>query len=155
MWCMNMILCDYESVWPEVWPQNKCWSLWPIFHGPVIFPLILKTDWCMKIITGDYESVWPDIWPKNKCFSSFTITFISWSSDFALYLPYIWWMSVIFSDNEAVWPKVWPQIKYRSTWPIFYGLVILLNNFKIIWWMNITVGIMNQCGTENDLIKYM
>ena len=28
-----------------------------------------------------------------------------------------------------------------STWSIFHGLVILLNIFKIIWWMNIIVGI--------------
>ena len=34
-----------------------------------------------------------------------------------------------------------------STWPIFHGLVILPNIFKIIWWMNIIVGIMNQCDT--------
>ena len=34
--CMYIILWDYESVWPEVWPQNKYRSLWPILHGPVI-----------------------------------------------------------------------------------------------------------------------
>ena len=27
-----------------------------------------------------------------------------------------------------------------SLWPIFHGLVILLNIFMIIWWMNIIVG---------------
>ena len=32
-----------ESVWPDVWSKNKCRSLWPIFHGPVILPYILKT----------------------------------------------------------------------------------------------------------------
>ena len=35
-WCMNIIIWDYESVWPYVWPQNRCRSLWPIFHGQVI-----------------------------------------------------------------------------------------------------------------------
>ena len=45
--CMNIIIWDYESVWPEVWPQNKYRSLWPIFHGPVILPYILKTFWCI------------------------------------------------------------------------------------------------------------
>ena len=44
IWYINTILWDYESVWPDVWPQNKCRSLWLIFHGPVIFPYILKTD---------------------------------------------------------------------------------------------------------------
>ena len=41
--CMNFMLHDYESVWSEIWPQNKCRSLWPIFHGLVILPYILKT----------------------------------------------------------------------------------------------------------------
>ena len=40
IWCMNIILGDYGSVWPDVWPQNKCMSLWPIFHGPLILPYI-------------------------------------------------------------------------------------------------------------------
>ena len=38
---------------------------------------------------------------------------------------------------------------------IFHGLMILLNIFKVIGWMNITVGIMDQCDTKIDLIKYM
>ena len=61
IWCMYIILWDYESVWPEVWPKNKCRSLWPIFHGSLILPCILKTIWCMNIIIKDYESVWPDV----------------------------------------------------------------------------------------------
>ena len=40
---MNIIIWDYESVWPKVWLQNKYRSLLPIFHGPVILPYILKT----------------------------------------------------------------------------------------------------------------
>ena len=67
IWCMNIILWDYESVWPDLWPQNKCRSLWPIFHGPVILLYNLKTIWYINIILWDYESVWPDIWPQNKC----------------------------------------------------------------------------------------
>ena len=43
IWYMNTILWDYESVWPDVWPQNICRPLWPIFHSPVILPYILKT----------------------------------------------------------------------------------------------------------------
>ena len=42
IWCMYIILWDYESVWPKVWPQNKCRSLWRIFCGPVILPCTLK-----------------------------------------------------------------------------------------------------------------
>ena len=29
------------------------------------------------------------------------------------------------------------------------------NIFKIIWWMNIIVGILDQCDTKIDLIKYV
>ena len=43
IWCMYIILLEYESVWPDVWPQIKCRSLWPIFHGPVIVHCTLKT----------------------------------------------------------------------------------------------------------------
>ena len=57
-------------------------------------------------------------------------------------------MLIVISDNKTVWPKLGPQNKYRSTWPIFHGLVILLNIFKIIWWMNIIVGIMDQCDRD-------
>ena len=42
-WFMNIILRDYESVWYNIWPQNKCRSLWSIFHGPVILPYILNS----------------------------------------------------------------------------------------------------------------
>ena len=58
VWCMNFILQDYESVWPDIWPK-KCRSLWPIFYGPVILPYILKPIWYMNTILWDYDSVWP------------------------------------------------------------------------------------------------
>ena len=47
---MSTIIWHYESVWPYVWPRNKCRSLWSIFDGPVILSYILKTIWCMNII---------------------------------------------------------------------------------------------------------
>ena len=65
------ILWDYESVWPDVRLKNKCWSLWPVFHGPVILPYILE-DWLM------YEHHTSGLWVS--------VTHISWSSDFALHL---------------------------------------------------------------------
>ena len=54
---MYIILFEYESVRPDVLPQNKCRSLWHLFHGPVIVPYTLKAISCMNIITWDYESV--------------------------------------------------------------------------------------------------
>ena len=49
IWCMNIIILDYESVWLNVY---NCRSLWPIFHGPVILRYILKTIWWMNIYVG-------------------------------------------------------------------------------------------------------
>ena len=37
----------------------------------------------------------------------------------------------------------------------FMDTVILLNIFKIIWWMNIIVGIIDLCDTYIDHTKYM
>ena len=53
IWCMNIIIWDYKSVWPKVLSQNKYRSLWPISYGPVILSYILKTIWCMNIILWD------------------------------------------------------------------------------------------------------
>ena len=62
----------YEHYYLGLWvsmtqslTSNKYRSLWPIFHGPVILPYILKTIWCMYIILWEYESVRPDVLPKN------------------------------------------------------------------------------------------
>ena len=103
--------------------KYKCRSLWPIFHGPVILPYILKTIWCVNTIIWDYESVWPKLWPKNKCKSLLPIF------HGPVILPYIlktiWYMNTILWDYESVWPDVWPKNKCRSLWPIFHGPVIL------------------------------
>ena len=91
---MNIIIRNYESVWPYVWPQNKYRSLWPIFHGQVILLYILKTNRCMNIIIRDYESVWPEVWPQNKYRSLWPIfhdpVFLSYI------LKTIWYITLYF-----------------------------------------------------------
>ena len=91
---MNTILQDYESVWHNIWSQNKCRLLWPIFHGPVILPYILKIVCFMNFILQDYESVWPNIWPQNECRSLWPIFH---GPVILLYiLKTIWYMNTIF-----------------------------------------------------------
>ena len=108
IWCMNTILWDYESVWPNVRPENNYRWLWPIFHGPVILPYILKTVCWMNFILQDFESVWPDIWPQDKCRSLWPIF------HGPVILPYIlkpiWYMNTILLFYGSVWPDVWPKI---------------------------------------------
>ena len=100
---MNIILQDYESVWLVIWPQNKCGSLWPIFHVPVVLPYILKTICCMNIILWDYESV-RHIWPQNKCKPLWPIF------HGPVILPYILkticCMNIILWDYESVWHDI-------------------------------------------------
>ena len=193
---MNIIIWDYDSVWPDLGPQNKCRSLWPIFHSQMILPNTLKIDvWTSLFgIMSHYDP--PEVWPQNKYRSLWSIFH---GSVILLYiLKTIWCMNIILWDYGLVWPTFDLKINvglcdlyfmvqwfclisprlfdtwvsyfqtmrqcdpnfdlkvyinqhdiyiYKSTWPIIHGLVILLNIFKIIWWMNITVGIMDQCDT--------
>ena len=140
---------DYESVWHNIWPQNKCRSLWPIFHGPAILPYILKTVWCMNIILHDYESVWPDIWPQNKCRSLWPIF------HGPVILPYIlktiWYMNTILWDYESVWPDVWPKINVGHC-----DLYFMVQWFCLISWRLFDIwtpylGIMSQYDPMFDL----
>ena len=134
IWCVNTIIWDYESVWPDVWPKNKCRSLWPTFHGPLILPYILKTIWYINIILWDYGSVWPDVWPQNKCR-------LLWPMFHGpVILPYIfktiWYMNTILWDYESVWPDVWLKNKCRSLRPIFYCPLTLPYIFIFDGWMS-------------------
>ena len=57
IWCLYIILWDYKSVWPDVWPKNKCRSLWPIFSWSSDYTYILKTIWCMTPYLGLWISM--------------------------------------------------------------------------------------------------
>ena len=104
-WCMNIILWDYESVWHDIWPQNKCRSLTYITWSSNFDISWRLFD--MNIILWDYESIWHDIWPQNKCRSLWPIF------HGPVILPYIlktiWYMNTTPWDYESVWHDVWPK----------------------------------------------
>ena len=157
-WYMNTILQDYESVWHNIWPKNKCRSLWPIFHGPAILPYILKTVWCMNIILQDYESVWPDIWPQNKCrslwpifhgpvilpyilktiwyISLVTLTYGSWSEDH----HDLHWFCLVSWRLFDIWtPYFRIMSQYDTTFDLkinvgHYDLYFMVQRFCLISW---------------------
>ena len=127
------VLYSWKSKFPAGW-RTSCegvYTMWPIFHGPVIWPYILKTIEWLYIILRDYEPIWHNFWPQNKCshcdlyfmvqwfffinnnniswrlfdvwisyfgimsqydttfdlkINVVTVTYILWSSDFSLYL---------------------------------------------------------------------
>ena len=70
---MNVVLWDNESVWCNNWPYNECRSQWPIFHGLMVLPYILKSIWLLNVIYLDNESVWCNNWPSNRCRSQWSI----------------------------------------------------------------------------------
>ena len=92
-WTPYFGIMSQLTVWPDVRPENNCRSLWPIFHGPVILPYILKT--VCNFILQDYESVWPNILPQDKYRSLWPIFHGS------VILPYIlktiWYINTILS----------------------------------------------------------
>ena len=109
VWCMSILIWDYESVWPDVLPQNKCSSLWPIFHGPVILPYISKTIWWICVIFSDYETVWLKRWPQNKYRSK-------WPTFHGLVIllnifKIIWWINITVGLMDQCDTKI-DLIKY-------------------------------------------
>ena len=114
--------------------SNKSGSLWPIFHGSVILPYILKAIWGINMIPWNNEWVWLDSWPQKKSGSLWPIFYGS------VILPYIlkaiWCINMIPWNNESVWLDAWPQNKSGSLWPIFHGSVILPYIFTAIWCIN-------------------
>ena len=130
--CLMYELRNYESVWPDVWPKNKCRSLWSIFHD---FTLYFE-DYlmCEQYTLGLLVSMTRH-WPKNKCRSLWPIFHAPVILRYIL--KTIWYMNTILLDYESVWPEVWPQNICSTLWPIFHGPVILPNILKIIQWLNI------------------
>ena len=138
IWCMNIIIWIYESVWPDIWPQNNSRSMWPIFHGPVILSYILR----LFDVWTSYFRIIGKYGPQSKCKSLWPI-FHS-----PVILPYIlttiWCIYIVLWDYESVWPGVWPQNKCRSLWPIFYGQVICLVSWRLFDVWTILFRIMSQ-----------
>ena len=108
-------------------PQNICSTVWPIFHGQVILPNILKTIQWLNIILWEYESVWHDIWPQNKCRPLWSI----FHGPVILHyiLKTIWYMNTILRDHESVWPDVCLKIFVAH-----YDLYFMVKWFCLISW---------------------
>ena len=65
-----------------------------------------------------------------------SVTYISLSSDFALYPENFLMDEGHTLDNGSVWHKDWPHkyiLWHIGQWPIFRGPVILLNILKTVW----------------------
>ena len=83
------------------------------------------------------------------------VTYISWFSDFALYLEYYLLDKCHTWDIKSMWPNEWPLTISRSLWPIFYGSVILPYILNTICWINVTPGILVPCDPIIDVKIYL
>ena len=97
-------------------------------------------------------SVWHKHLPYKICVGQWPI---SSSSDFAGYLEDYLMEKCHTCDNGSVWHKHWSHKIYVGQLSIFCGPVSLLNIFKLIWWQNVILEIMDQCDTKIGLIKYI
>ena len=147
------LLLGYESEWPKVIPQNKYRSLWPIFYGP----LICVTSWRLFDvwisyfgIKGQYDLTFDLKINVGVCDLYFMVQWLCHISP-RLFDAWVSYFQIMRQCDPNFDLKV--NISQHDLY--FMVLVILLNVFKIIWWMNIIVGIMIQCDTYIDLTRYM
>ena len=116
--CMYIILWDYESIWPKVWPKSRYRSLWLIFHGPVILCHIWQFDvWTPYFgISGQYDTTFDLKISVGLCDLYFMAQRFCRIS------------SVVFDVCHIF--RYWDsETQTMSTWLIFHSLVILLNIF--------------------------
>ena len=83
------------------------------------------------------------------------MTYISWFSDFALYLEYYLLDKCHTWDISSLWPDYWRQNLPLLVWPIFHGSVILPYILNTICWINVTPGILVPCDPMNDHLLYL
>ena len=102
VWYMNFILQDYESVWPDIWPKTKCWSLWPIYFMVQWFCL---TSWRLFAAWTSYFRIMSQYDTKFDLKINRSLWPIFHSPVILLYiLKTIWYMNTILWDYESVWP---------------------------------------------------
>ena len=98
-WWINVVLeiliqCDTNI-------ELKLCNCRPVtyIHGPVILPYILKTIWWANVITGILDPCDAKInHIKRMC-----VAYISWSSDFDLYLEDVLMEECWTEDIDSVW----------------------------------------------------
>ena len=80
-----------------------------------------------------------------------TVPFISWSSDFALYIEYFWCMNIKLRDYASEWPDVCPQINvdHCDLYFMIQWLCLISRRLFDVW--TSYFGIMSQYDTTFDL----
>ena len=83
-----------------------------------------------------------------------SVTNISCSCDFALYLKDYLMEKCRNWNIGSMWCKDLPYKMYVDQWPIFHGPVILSYILKTFWWRNVALKTLIQCNIKFDLQGY-
>ena len=135
---------DISSLWPDYWRQNISLLVWPIFHGSVILPYILNTICWINVTPGILVPCDPmndhslylghcDLYFMVQwfCLISWILTYISCFSDFAFYFYYYFMENCHTSIIISMWQNDLHTNTSRSVWPILYGLMIKMLQYKM------------------------
>ena len=74
-----------------------------------------------------------------KCMS---VTYTSWSRDFALYLEDYLMDKCHNWNSGSMWHKDLPHKMYVGQWPTFHYPVILSYILKTVWWINVVLEVL-------------
>ena len=103
--------------------------------------------------TGDIDSVWHKHWTETIVCRP--VTYLSLSSDFALYLEDYLMDKCNNWNTGSMWCKDLLHEMYVCQWPTFHGPVILSYILKTIWWINVVLEILIQYDTNIELKLYI
>ena len=130
---------DFGSVWHKCWLKMVYVGQWPIFHGPVILPYILKTIWWTKCHNLDIGSIWcKDLphkmymgqWPTlhEPVILSYWILFDGW----ILYWRYWYSMTQTLTRNSIIYRSV-TYIPWSSDFALYVKdyLMVKCHNWDI------------------------
>ena len=139
------------SMWCKDLPHKMLRGQAPTFHGPMFLSNILKTTWwcvVLKILIQCEQIL-------NRNYICRLVVYISFSSDFALYLEdYL--MNKCHNWNiGSMWCKDLPHKMYVGQWPTFHGPVFLSYILKTTWWNNVVLKILIQCDTNIERKLYI
>ena len=135
------------SVWHKDWSHKIYIGQWPIFHGPVILPYILKTIWAPSS-----EFVSSSI-PSRQVLIVHAQPFRE-ARDLAFCLKVPLDSLLIWVSSGGSGETAWMR-RLAWTFAVRIGDEYHIRLTQSIWWMKVTLDIMDQCDTKIDHIKYI
>ena len=125
----------FDSMWHKHWTETIYVGQWPIFHGQVSLPYILKTICWTNAIVGILD----------PCDAKINHIKCMWVSDLHFMVQWFWLISWRRFDGGMLDWRYWFIVTlsiYVGQWPIFCGTVSLPYIFNTIWWTSLILWIL-------------